>query len=345
MRGIRLGYFGARGDHRGLCIQSTETCKALEPDAVFAIDMAHLSPYPCDWSDYRQSTLSVHHIDTFTPDDVRAWCEGIDVVLGAETFYRPWVTSIFRECGVRSVLVCNVEFSAHVLADDWAPRPDVMAVATDWEMGRIPGAVVLPHGVNRDRLPFRRRTEAKTFLHVVGHSAAQDRQGSRILFEALTLVTHPMRVVVTSQRDLSVSHRPARCVDLEVRDADVPCYWALYDDADVLVHPRRYGGLSLPMMEALSSGMPVLMPDASPQNGPLPPGMLLPCATWRTLKNTSGEFPMHDIDPRALAATMDRLAATPSKVDCLSDQADAIAEQYSWPNLLPRYETLFLSLL
>lgn len=345
MKGVRLGYFGARGDHRGLAIQGMETCRATGPDKVFAIDMGQLSPYPCDWSDYRQSTLTVHHLDRFTPDDVRAWLDGLQVVIGSETLYRPWVSGLCREAGVRTVLVVNMEFSHHVLADDWAPRPDVIAVPTTWEMERIPGAMLLPHGVNRGRLPFRRRTEMLTVQHTVGHAAAQDRQGTRIFFEALSMVTRPVRAIVTSQRGLSITHRPAPCVDLEVRDTDQPHYWTLYNDADVLVSPRRYGGLNLPMQEALSTGMPVLMPDAPPQNELLPAEMLLPAQSWRTLKTTSGEFPIWDTDPRALAAILDELAMSPDLVAKLSDQADEIAERFSWPNLLPRYEALFASLL
>ncbi len=345
MNGIRVGIFGSRADRRGLAVQTVELARALQVDKVFGIEMGGLSPYQPDWSDYRQSTLSVHHIDTFTPDDVRAWCEGLNVVLGCETFYRPWATGIFREMGVRAVLVMNAEFSSHVLADDWLPRPDVLAVPTTWQMDRIPGAVVLPHGINRDRLPFRHRTEARTFIHVRGHPAAQDRQGTRIVFEALHYETQPMRMIVTSQGGVSIAHRPASCVELEIRDTDIPCYWRLYDDADVLVSPRRYGGQHLPMMEALSTGMPVLVPNASPQNEMLPAEMLLPCSTWRELRNTSGTFPLHDVDPRALAATIDRLVSEPETVATLSKAADEIAERQSWPNLLPTYKTLLRSLL
>lgn len=343
MEGIRLGVIG-RGDRRGLAIQTTELARALDATAVLGLDMGPLSPYPCDWSDYRQSTLTVCQLDQLTPETMRGWLDGLQVIASAETTYRPWVTVLCREMGVRTVVVSNPEFSAHVLAADWAPRPDVIAVPTPWEMNRTPGAVLLPHGVNRDRLPFRRRTGAKTFLFVQGHSAAQDRQGIRIMSEALTHVTEPMRVVIRAQRAVGLSHRPARCVDLEVIGEDLPHYWSLYEDADVLISPRRYGGQHLPMMEALSTGMPVLVPDASPQNQILPPEMLLNATTWRHIRTTSGEFPMHDVDPRVLAGAMDSLVRNPQVVARLSDAANEIAERQSWPNLLPTYDALFRSL-
>ena len=44
----------------------------------------------------------------------------------------------------------------------------------------------------------------------------------------------------------------------------------LYSDFDVMIMPRRYGGLCLPMNEALCSGLPVIMTDISPNNRVLP---------------------------------------------------------------------------
>lgn len=340
---LNLGLL-ARGDRRGLAVQTTELARHLNPAKVLGIDMQHLSPYPCDWSDFRQSTLTVVNLAEITTDTLREWLTGIDVLLTAETMYHSFATGVCAQAGVKTVVILNPEFHSHVLAADWAPRPDVIAVPTPWEMNRIPGAVLLPHGVNRDRLPFRRRTEAKTFLFVQGHSAAQDRQGIRIVSEALTHVTEPMRVVIRAQRAVGLSHRPVRCVDLEVIGEDLPHYWSLYEDADVLISPRRYGGQHLPMMEALSTGMPVLVPDASPQNQILPPEMLLNATTWRHIRTTSGEFPMHDVDPRVLAGAMDSLVRNPQVVARLSDAANEIAERQSWPNLLPTYDALFRSL-
>jgi glycosyltransferase involved in cell wall biosynthesis len=39
----------------------------------------------------------------------------------------------------------------------------------------------------------------------------------------------------------------------------------LYEGFDALIMPRRYGGLCLPMNEALTSGLPVIMSDTSQQ--------------------------------------------------------------------------------
>jgi hypothetical protein len=46
----------------------------------------------------------------------------------------------------------------------------------------------------------------------------------------------------------------------------LPNYLDQYKDGDVLVIPRKYGGLCLPMQEALAHGIPVIMPDIEPND-------------------------------------------------------------------------------
>ena len=50
----------------------------------------------------------------------------------------------------------------------------------------------------------------------------------------------------------------------------------IYTDADVVLHPRRYGSLNLVSKEALMSGLPVVMPDISPNKDALPADWLVP---------------------------------------------------------------------
>jgi hypothetical protein len=52
----------------------------------------------------------------------------------------------------------------------------------------------------------------------------------------------------------------------------------LYEGFDALIYPRKYGGLALPLPEALASGLPVIMPNVSPNNTILPIHWLVPGA-------------------------------------------------------------------
>jgi len=57
----------------------------------------------------------------------------------------------------------------------------------------------------------------------------------------------------------------------------------LYKDFDALILPRKYGGLCLPVNEALMSGLPVIMTDISPNNKLLP-------KEWLVKSRKTGEF-------------------------------------------------------
>jgi glycosyltransferase involved in cell wall biosynthesis len=87
----------------------------------------------------------------------------------------------------------------------------------------------------------------------------------------------------------------------------------LYTRVDALILPRRYGGLCLPMNEALLSGLPVIMPDCSPNNDVLPERWLVP----GTVKGQFMTRTMIDLfqvlnDARALGAEA-RLAGRPDR--------------------------------
>jgi glycosyltransferase involved in cell wall biosynthesis len=101
----------------------------------------------------------------------------------------------------------------------------------------------------------------------------------------------------------------------------------------VLLLPRRYGGLSLPMMEALSCGIPVLMTDADPQRAVLPPGMLVRSHESRRFQGQSGIIPLSDADVPTLAARLDALSRDAGAVERLSKEADLLAEAMSWEHV------------
>lgn len=347
MLNVRWGIFGARGDRRGLAIQSEEIARNLRPDRVLGVDMGDKSPLEPDWSGYDRARLTVRHIDPlradfadFTPADAAEWMDGLDVVFGCETFYAPWLTGVAKAAGVATVLQANPEFVGHVW--DWEPVPTRVVTPTKWLADRMRGAAVLPVGVARDRLRFRPRVGLGVLLHIAGHGAMHDRNGTVALMDALRFVRKPVAVVVRAQRRTNVpTQRLPRWVDVEVRQADESDYAALYDEGDVMVLPRRYGGLCLPAQEALSTGMPVLMPDCAPNPDLLPPAMLVPLAPPRPGRNfqtQAGRVELADADPALLAFRIDHLSAHPEEVQALSIEADSVAAGLAWPAVAGRYE-------
>lgn len=334
----------ARADNRGLGVQSWEFHRHMKPEATLVIDMGRLSPYANFPERYAGSEVRVAPFDgdRLEDADMQWLLERSDVIYTAETPYDYRLLDLARERGVRTVIQPNHEFFRWNREPD-LPRPDLFIAPSLWHYDEWPEPkIYLPFPVARDRLPYRPRTEARRFLHVRGHPAMQDRNGTRLLMQALPYVRRPIELTVTTQARMGSMHNRARPrnVRMMIDSRDVPNYWSLYDGFDVLVLPRRFGGQSLPMNEALSAGMPVLMLDTPPQSRILPAKCLIPARNARPIACQPGFVDCCDADPHAVAERIDALAGDPALVASMSAWADAYAESISWDRLGPRYRSL-----
>lgn len=316
---MRLGIFGARADSKGLAYQTQSLAKWLEPERIYGIDLTADggSPYPCDWSGYPPG-LHAEALSKLTEGKIGAFLAGLDVVLGAETFYHPAVIPIARRLGVKTVLQVNPEF---VRASD--QKPDVVLNPSTWRMEHLSGAVHLPFPVDREVFAYRARRQAKHFVHVAGHAAAADRAGTGLVVAADAEVT------IRTQSPLPFT------TELEVQDG-LTDPRDLYADADVAVLPRRFGGQSLVANEALSCGCPIIVlgrePDAS-WGGTYP----IQARVGGSLRAPAGEIDVYMAEPQALTDAIDHLRSNPAVVASLSVEADLYAQTISWDTLLPRY--------
>jgi glycosyltransferase involved in cell wall biosynthesis len=135
------------------------------------------------------------------------------------------------------------------------------------------------------------------FLHVGGHKARGDRNGTETAIRASRKAQIPL--TVTTQDRVRMAGRGV------TQPRSVPDYWRLYDGHGVLVMPRRYGGLSLVVQEAMAAGLAVIMPDCSPnQDWPVS----LVGGRWtHTIKMAGGDIPFYDLDLTALIDEMRRM--------------------------------------
>ena len=149
--------------------------------------------------------------------------------------------------------------------------------------------------------------EVLTFLHVAGHRAVGDRNGTELFVKALRFLRHPCKVRLVGQDGaLPLPELLPRHVELEANHGGVVDRWDLYRGADVLVSPRRFGGLSLPVIEAIGMGLVVLMTDCEPnREWPIIP---IPASVGKGRQTPFGLIRTHDCRPRNIAAEMDRLS-------------------------------------
>ncbi|HUY89479.1 MAG TPA: hypothetical protein VMV10_12160 [Pirellulales bacterium] len=297
--------------------------------------------------------------------ELLAWlCDGADVLLSFETWYGDLAPRVARRMGVRTALVPMYECCPLARAGLEQTELAICPSRLDWyEMERTPGLaaarrVFLPIPFDVERIAFRRRRRARVFLHSMGHGGIGGRNGTQRVIEAWRHVKSNARLVVRHQSPLPTDDLP--------RDERITClsgpaasgvenYWDLWSEGDVLLHPHRWDGLSLPIQEALAAGMPVMTTrywpfcdageadEVAPEHreGWLPPSSrrMAIDVTSTTRQRICREITAHETTPQAIAAAVD--AWYDADISAASDESREYAEHLSWRRLLPEYRRLF----
>ena len=139
-----------------------------------------------------------------------------------------------------------------------------------------------------------------------------DRNGTDSLLDALRYCRTPFEVLVRGRDDLPVTIGMTRITRLP----PAAHYWDAYPpEADLMVLPRRYGGLSLSMQEAAAAGLPTVTLDIEPQRQWTDPAGLVAATVHRPqVPRRGGRFDVWTCHPRALAHRLDDLAQHPEVV-------------------------------
>jgi hypothetical protein len=274
------------------------------------------------------------------PKPAQRFMSEVDVVFSVETLYSWPFASALRNAGIHTVVQGNPEFYRRDGEQGQAPPPHQWVWPTDWLIEDLPPGPVLPvpaYGVAPVGEPPDLEDERLTFLHVAGHAANGDRNGTEAFFKALRHIRVPCRVRVVGQDgQLPVpDHFPAH-IELDANPLGVDNRWDLYRGAHVLVAPRRYGGLSLPVIEALEMGLAVLMSDARPNHTwPILP---IRCSTSKAVKTPFGLVPTVECRPSEIAIQMDSLSERRQTLHAARFAASAWLNDNSWAKLRPRYD-------
>lgn len=337
---MSLGLIG-RCDGGGLASISLAVHEHLHPERTLLIDLGDRGRGDCSVESYvahQYRGMEIYRTDFAGGLPTRAleWfcAPGLDAIYVPEFLYDDRLLRMAKQNGIRVVVHAMPELApwattAPQRLEQSAPRPE-LAIPTAWREETLPSARLLPVPVARDRLPFRQRTKVEHLYHVTG-AAMLDRNGTEILLRSLPFITRDCALTIRSERPLDLPAAPH--VDVTVITDRAENYWESIPDADLLVLPRRYGGLCLPIQECMSLGMAHLVLDGDPyaKDGG---GFGIPSKVGREHAMKGGMVPVRDADPRDLASAIDALIdgsfSEDETVSDLSDYADAWAEQHAW---------------
>lgn len=347
---LRVGLI-ARAEQRGLGILTAAFYRHMRPDRTLVVDMGPLAGgFVPDFGQYPDATVVpfdghymqaevAGHTLRGTPDDFRWWLAGLDVVYSAETFYDWRLVEWADQLGVATVLHAMPEFYRHA-TDPFMPRPTQVWNPTCWRMDLLPpGSPVVPVPVEDDVWPLRPAgTDGPLqVVHVAGHRAAGDRNGTLLLLAAAQRCHQPMDITVHCQdANLPVVRPRAGAVRLRMVAGGQPHRTDLYAGGQVLVLPRRYGGLCMPAQEALGAGLALAMPQCPPNPETWPLVGLR--GRWDARQPTpSGGVRSFSADPAVMARAMDSLARRPAYLAEMQGRAVEWARAHSWTELAPVY--------
>lgn len=330
---MRLGII-ARCEDRGLGNQTLEACRHLAPERVLLINPGPDGRFEQHRERYdAYDTTLARWEPGFVLDEVtaRRWLDGLDVVYTAETPYDDRLPAWAADAGCRVVIHANAEQLSPQRAQQ---MPDAAWwAATPWRLEHLPAGIrVVPLPVADHHTPTTEATALRV-LHVAGWPTVGDRNGTKLVAEAVQHIRSDCDVIIRGQHRDVRRIRYAGTARLTVEHGSVGDYWQLYAGADVLLMPRRFGGLCMPAQEAMQAGLAVVMPDCSPNE--VWPGPRLRARVSAHVHTAGGAIPLHDVDPVELAALVDDLAVDLEHVAKLKREAAEWAAAHTWQALRP----------
>lgn len=319
LRDMRIGVL-LRTDHSGLAYQSKALAEMLSPVKTLKVSNGEDIPGFAQYEEFLKD---------------------IDVMITAETPYVYEAWNWARMAGVKTFCQPNWEFFDGLVQPNM-PHPDQYLMPSYWHLEDMqklfPNTVYLPPPTpefkNAKKVNLQ-RTGKRRFVHIVGTNAMYDRNGWGLVRDALERTEADFELVVYSQVAITGVADPR----VKYHIFDIENQEDLYTDFDALILPRRYGGLCLPMNEALTAGLPVIMSDISPNNKVLPKKWLLPAEVTASFE-ARATIEVHSVS--GLAEKIDEFCNMPDyQLRNEKQQALKIAENYSYTTLRPKYIELF----
>lgn len=190
-----------------------------------------------------------------------------------------------------------------------------------------------------------------TFFHNAGWLGINFRKMTPAViaaFDAISKVMPHVSLFVHSQAKLNLL--PPIVVDIVRNNPRIVFHEetlpapGLYHKGKIMVFPTKLEGLGLPLFEALSCGLPVIVTNAPPMNEFIRDGYngSLVHVAFRTTRDDNVAFPEEIVDMKDLAVKMARMADDENMLNVISENARRYAEEaLAFPLLTERILNIF----
>lgn len=354
---MRIGLL-AYSSNTGLGYQTLDFARNIECSKILISDLSIHNHMPVHHDRFNKLCNDVRIANGIPTNEEMEWLsDEVDLVFVCETPLNWELFNIARRKGVKTVMQYNYEFLNYFRYPD-LPKVDVLASPSYWSIKEVEDFGIapvkyLPVPINIDSIPLNDTVELETIIHIMGRPAMYDRNGTEIFLKSIIELgtaynykiyiqtpKEPASIQVLEDLNSLFSEAQGKLgANLEVI-FDIEDNTAMYKEGDLMILPRKYGGLCLPLWEALSAGMPVMMPDISPNNKVLPKEWLISAIRSGTLK-THSEIPMYLSSVSDIVNKVDEIAKNYPEE---TKKARKLAEDMSWDSQKQNYIDLFESI-
>ena len=311
------------------------------PHKVLIYDISAENGMPTDHSWAYKPRITIG----FPSNEDCEWLvDDMDVIFVCETPLNYHLFAYAKAKGIPVVQQYNYEFLDYFRNLN-LPRPAVLASPSKWGIDIVKSRNIAPVEywpvpIDTKKIPFRKMNKVETLVHIIGRPAAYDRNGTIDFCNAAIQLGKKYKYKVYLQPPTdsqSLEHFKkadsylSRAVEalgdsFEVIE-NIPNNIDMYSCGEILVLPRRYGGLCLPMWEALSAGMPVIMLDIDPNYTNLPKEWLVKAKLQQTFRAHT-EIQVYEVfETKDFLEVIDYVA---NNIEYYNAVAKLLANRMSW---------------
>lgn len=331
---MNLGLIARNEIGRGLAIQSKSFYDNMPVDRVLLVhDVTRRQEAGVDW--YKDPIEAEWDTVTHTLpyETMHQFLRGLDVVFTAETPYDWSMLELARAMGVKTVIQGNPEFYKHDRPRGPTQHPDEWWWPSGWRRGALPPGPLMPCPQPDTGIFPMQHDEPMRVLHVIGKRAWKDRNGTDVFIQSIRNTREKLTVTMVGMDGDLPEIWPQPNVEWHLFPDGFKDRWSLYENQDVMVLPRRYGGNCLPALEAAACGLAVIMPNCEPNIEYTQ--LLTSISQMRMEVLPCGPTPIADPDPYSIAALVDKLAA--DRVLLYAEQVLSALNCPRWSDWAPIY--------
>lgn len=332
----------------GLGNQTQAFYDQMKPHKTLVVDLSKFNHMPTHHERYTDNPHGTVQVIQGIPNcQAMEWLlDDVDLVFVCETPLNYCLMEKAKAKNVPVVLQYNYEFLDYLNRKD-IEAPAVLAAPSIWNKKQVESLSIapvidLPVPVDTSIIKSREIAECRTIFHIAGKQAIHDRNGTMEFVQAALKCGRKFNFKIYAQEldgtTKEFIQKAQQQIDLELV-MNTPNYLEMYASGDVLVLPRKYGGLCLPMQEALAHGVPVIMSDVEPNNHVLPKQWLVKADKTSSFM-TRTEIDIYETDANFLAFKMCEFADS-QFMSWSNKEAIEIGKGLKWEKLRQYYQTVF----